>query len=163
MKNYLLLDGQGSRVHCYERRHRFWLVGVRELSSIGHLCRCEDMRPHVVVHQAMNTHDRRGRCVASAEAWLLGAVVDKDDMRHVSDAHEDRTPPLASSHRCQLFLKCERVESMVTVGTCMKCGWSRYMCGWGWGRSSSRRGHVRKAQVEVGWGEGGFRETWLLC
>ena len=77
-------------------------------------------------------------------------------MRCVSDEHEDRTPPLASAHRCQLFLKCERVESMATVGTCMKCGWSRYMCGWGWGRSSSRRRHMKKAQVEVDGGRVGF-------
>ena len=29
MKNYLLLDDQGSRVHCYERRHRFALWPVK--------------------------------------------------------------------------------------------------------------------------------------
>ena len=158
MKNYLLLDGQGSRVHCYERRHRFWLVGVRELSSIGHLCRCEDMRPHVVVHQAMNTHERRGRCVASAEAWLLVAVVDKDDMRHVSDAHEDRTPPLASSHR---FLKVRARRKHDYRGHVYEA-WVGQVHVWvGLGKKQQSPWAREKSTSGGGWGEGGFHETWL--
>ena len=123
-------------------------MGVRELSSIGHLCRCEDMRPHVV-HQAMNTHDHH---VASAEAWLLVAVVDKDDMRHVSDAHEDRTPPLASSHR---FLKVRARRKHDYRGHVYEA-WVGQVHGWV-GRGKKQQSPWAREKGTSGGGMGGGR------